>query len=86
MGGSLYYSYNFSLSLKIFQNSILKFFLLVILVFLKDFIYVFFKEGKGGEREGEKQCVVASCMPPTGDLARHPGICPDCESNWQPFG
>ena len=32
------------------------------------------------------QCVVASCMPPTGDLARNPGMCPDCESNQQPFG
>ena len=55
MGGSLYYSYNFSLSLKIFQNSILKFFLLVILVFLKDFIYVFFKEGKGVREEEKHQ-------------------------------
>ena len=24
--------------------------------------------------------------PPTGDLARHPGMCPDWESNQQPFG
>ena len=23
---------------------------------------------------------------PTGDLACNPGICPDWESNWQPFG
>ena len=23
---------------------------------------------------------------PTGDLARNPGMCPDWESNWQPFG
>ena len=30
------------------------------------------------EGEGEKhQCVVASCTPPTGDLARNPGMCPD---------
>ena len=38
----------------------------------KDFIYFYFQreeEGKG-EREGQKhQCVVASSMPPTGDLA-----------------
>ena len=40
-----------------------------------------------GEREGEKhQQVVASCVPPTGDLACNPGICPDWESNQQPFG
>ena len=39
------------------------------------------------EREGEKhQCVVASCMPPTGDLACNPGMCPDWESNQWPIG
>ena len=40
-----------------------------------------------GEREGEKhQCVVASRAPPTGDMACNPGMCPDWESNHQPFG
>ena len=40
-----------------------------------------------GEREGEKhQCVVASCAPPTGDLASNPGMYPDWESNQQPLG
>ena len=35
---------------------------------------------------GDKhQCVVASHVPPTGDLARNPGMCPDWESNLQPF-
>ena len=39
------------------------------------------------EREGEKHpCVVASHAPPTGDLAHNPGLCPDWESNRQPFG
>ena len=39
-----------------------------------------------GEREGEKhQCVVASHMPTTGDLACNPGMCPDWESNQRPF-
>ena len=28
----------------------------------------------------------ASLMPPTGDLGRNPGMCPDWESNWWPFG
>ena len=38
------------------------------------------------EREGEKhQCVVASRMPPTGDLAHNPGMCPAWESNQRPF-
>ena len=36
---------------------------------------------------GEKQqCVVACCVPHTGDLARNPGMCPDWESNQWPFG
>ena len=39
-----------------------------------------------GERKGEKhQCVVASRMSSTGDLAHNPGMCPDWELNWQPF-
>ena len=39
------------------------------------------------EREGEKhQCVVASHAPLTGDLACNPGMCPEWESNQQPFG
>ena len=51
----------------------------------KDFIY-FLERGREGEREGEKhQCVVASHMPPTGDLAHNPGMCPDWESNQRPF-
>ena len=31
-------------------------------------------------------CWVASRAPPTGDLACNPGMCPDWESNPQPFG
>ena len=52
------------------------------------FIYFFFRErGREGKKEGEKrQCVVASCTPPTGDLTCNPGMCPDWESNWQPLG
>ena len=30
--------------------------------------------------------MVASCTPPTGDLAHNPGMCPDGELNQQPFG
>ena len=30
--------------------------------------------------------MVASCTPPTGDLAHKPGMCPDGELNQQPFG
>ena len=51
-------------------------------IFLKDFIYFIFREGKRGETEGEKhQYVVASHVSPTGDLACNPGMYPDSESN-----
>ena len=53
----------------------------------KDFIYLFLERGREGEREGEKpQCVVASHIPPTGDLACSPGMCPHWETNLRPFG
>ena len=56
--------------------------------FLKRFYLSVFRErGREGEREGEKhQCVVASHTFPTGGLARNPGMGPDWESNWRPFG
>ena len=46
------------------------------------FKYLFiFREGRESKREGEKhQCVVASHVAPTGDLAYNPGSCPDWES------
>ena len=48
--------------------------------------YLFLERGRVEEREGEEhQCVVASRMPPTGDLARNPGMCPDWESNLRPL-
>ena len=62
-------------------------------VFLKRF-YLFLEKGEGrerergreGERVGEKhQCVVASPVSPTGDLAHNPDMCPDWESNQRPF-
>ena len=56
-------------------------------------IYLFLERGEGrkkereGEREGQKHpCVVASHVAPTGDLAHYPDMCPDWESNQQPFG
>ena len=55
------------------------------LFFFKIFIYFFREMGREGEREGEEhQCVVASHMPHTGDLARSPGMCPDWESKQRP--
>ena len=48
------------------------------------FKILFLERVREGERKGEKhQCVVASHVPPTGDLARNPGMYPDWESNWQ---
>ena len=45
-------------------------FILCFKFFNKDFIYFIFKQRGRGESEGQKhQCVVASCMPPNGDLA-----------------
>ena len=56
-------------------------------LFLKKILFIFRKRGREGEREAEKhQCVVASCTPPTGDLAHDAGICPDRESNQGPLG
>ena len=56
-----------------------------LLFFFKDFIY--FWRGGGREKEGEKrQCVVASCMLPTGDLAHNTGMCFDRESNRRLLG
>ena len=56
--------------------------------FLKKILFIiyFFREGKGGRKRQKHQCVVASHTPATGDLAHNPGMCPDWESNQQPFG
>ena len=52
---------------------------------IKKNIYLFLERGREG-KEGEKQCVVASHMPPTGGLAHNPGMCPEWESNRGPSG
>ena len=52
------------------------------LIFLLRFHFIFREKGREGVREGEKhQCMVASHVALTGDLARNPGMCPDWESN-----
>ena len=63
-------------------------FILFYFYFLKDFIYfIFTQRGREGEKEGEKhQCVVASHVPHTGDLACNPGMCSEWELNQRPFG
>ena len=52
--------------------------------FFKDFIYLFSEKGEG-RKKGKHQCVVVSQAPPTGDQACNPDMCPDWESNQQPF-
>ena len=43
--------------------------------YVEDFTYLFLERGREGEREGQKyQCVVASHMASTGDLAHNPGM------------
>ena len=54
--------------------------LVCVCVCFRDFI-IFRQRGREGEWEGQNyQCQVASHMPPTGDLARNPGMCADWES------
>ena len=71
------------------QPGLIDFFKDFLFLFFKDlFIYLFLEREEGREKEREKhQCVVISMhAPPTQDLARNPGICPDWELNLQPFG
>ena len=56
-------------------------------IFKRFYLLIYRQKLREGEREGEKhQCVVASYVPPTGDLASNPDMCPDRELNWRPFG
>ena len=53
----------------------------------KDFIYLLLERGEGREKETKMStCGCLSYAGATGDLARSPGLCPDWELNWQPFG
>ena len=57
------------------------------MIFLKDFIYLFSERGEGRQKERERNINVwlhLTC-PPTGDLACKPGMCPERDSNQQPF-
>ena len=55
-------------------------------IFLRFYLFIFRERGREGERGEKHQCVVAYHVPPTGHLACIPGMCPDWESNWRPFG
>ena len=61
-------------------------YLILYFLFFK-ILFIFRERGRKGESKGEKhQCVVASCMPSTRNLARNPGVHPDRELNQQLFG
>ena len=82
-----FYNFHVLVHLNMTKNHWIKMLIFNSSYFFKDFIYLFLERGKEGEREGEKhQCVVASHVSPTGDLAHNPGMCPDWESNRWPFG
>ena len=58
------------------------------------FIY-FLERGEGRERERERNidvrgkhrlAAICMCPDPTGDRTQNPGMCPNQESSWQPFG
>ena len=56
------------------------------LFFKRFYLFISRERVREGEREGEKhQCVVASHVPPTGDLACNPDMCSDWELNRRPF-
>ena len=58
-----------------------------LLYFILKISFISRERGREGEREGEKHPrVVASWAPTTGDLAHNPGMCPDWDLNWRPFG
>ena len=52
------------------------------------FNYLFLERGEGREKEWERNINVwlPPMCPPTGDPAHNTGMCPDWESNQQPFG
>ncbi|KAF6125283.1 hypothetical protein HJG60_009802 [Phyllostomus discolor] len=56
-----------------------------IYIFRGVFQYFVFRDRVVRERERNIN-VWLSCAPPNGDLAHNPGVCPDWELNWQPFG
>ena len=51
--------------------------------FFKKILFIYFQRKGKGEKH---QCVVVSPMSTTGDLACNPGMYPDWELNWWPFG
>ena len=63
------------------------YFIVVFFLFVfRFYLFIFREKGREGEREGEKhQCVVASHVAPTGNLAYNPGMCPDWNQTGNPL-
>ena len=63
-----------------FNNVLFKFFPLTCLIlgvfFLRFYFFIFRDRGREGGKGEKHQCVVASHMPPTGNLACNPVMCP----------
>ena len=68
----------------IWKFSRMEYLFIYLSIYLKGFyLFIFRERGGKTEREGEKhQCVVASHVPSTGDLAHNTGTSPDWELNW----
>ena len=62
-------------------------FLFLCILFFKDFIYLFLERGEGWEKERERNINAWTSLvcPPTGDLARNPGMCPDQNRTGDPL-
>ena len=56
------------------------------LFFKKDFVYLFYTEGKVGEKERERNINVPLKHAPVGDQDCNPDMCSEWESNRRPFG
>ena len=54
--------------------------------FLRFYSFIPRQRGREGEKGEKCQCVVASHVPCTGDLAHNPGMRPGWELNPRPFG
>ena len=73
-------------ALQIFFNMPLNLHLIILvskILFLRFYLFIFRERGREGEKN---QCVVVSCIHPTGDLPHNPGMCPDWVSKQWPFG
>ncbi|KAF6088458.1 hypothetical protein HJG60_008283 [Phyllostomus discolor] len=83
---SFYFFFNLLVSLSCFSFIVILFgFLILTIVIVLSFkkIYLFiFREGREGDREGEKKINVQLL----GVMACNPGMCPDWESNKRHFG